>query len=232
VTKGIGHASAPLVALAPGLLLLAACGSAQSGVDRALQRMRDQPRANSYGASPVFADGMVMRAPPAGTVAREAALDPAAATGRDAAGRYVTAVPVPVTPALLATGRSRFRIFCGACHGPGGFGGSIVAENMVARRPPSLRAGAAAALPAGMLYEVIRGGFGRMPSYAGELAVPERWAVVAYALSIRGRAPADSAEREDSARAAAILATDSARVADSLRGQDAAAAPGPPRSGR
>jgi mono/diheme cytochrome c family protein len=231
VRRRIGRAPAPLRALAPGLLLLAACGSAQSGVDRALQRMRDQPRANSYAASSVFADGMVMRAPPAGTVAREATLDPATATGRDAAGRYVTDVPIAVTPALLATGRSRFRIFCGACHGPGGFGGSIVAENMVARRPPSLRAGAAAVLPAGMLYEVIRGGFGRMPSYAGELTVPERWAVVAYALSIRGRAPADSAEREDSARAAAIRATDSARVADSLRAADSARTP-PPGSPR
>ncbi len=200
-------------AVASGVALLLGCGGAQSGVDRALQRMRDQPRAGAYGASPAFPDGMVMRAPPAGTVSREQVTDPATATGRDASGRYLDHVAPPVTAELLARGRSRFRIFCGACHGAGGFGGSVVAENLVARRPPSLRTGFAAALPPGLVYEVIRAGFGRMPSYAGQLPVADRWAVVAYILSIRDKSPADSAERDDSVRAAALRLDDSLRAA-------------------
>jgi hypothetical protein len=56
---------------------------------------------------------------------------------------------------------------------------------------------------------VIREGFGRMPSYAGVLTVADRWAIVEYALTLRGRLPADSAEREDSARAVAISRRDS-----------------------
>lgn len=196
-----------------GVALLLGCGSAQSGVDRALQRMRDQPRAGAYGASPVFPDGMVMRAPPAGTVSREQVTDGAAATGRDASGRYLDHVAPPVTAELLARGRSRFRIFCGACHGAGGFGGSVVAENLVARRPPSLRTGVAAALPPGLVYEVIRAGFGRMPSYAGQLPEADRWAIVAYVLSLRDASAADSAERDDSVRAAALRLGDSLRAA-------------------
>jgi mono/diheme cytochrome c family protein len=174
--------------------------------------MRDQPRAGAYGASPVFPDGMLMRAPPAGTVSMEQVTDVATATGRDASGRYLDHVAPPVTAELLARGRSRFRIYCGACHGAGGFGGSVVAENLVARRPPSLRTGFAAALPPGLVYEVIRAGFGRMPSYTGQLPVADRWAIVAYVLSLRDKSPADSAERDDSVRAAAL------RLADSLRG--------------
>jgi len=192
------------------LLLLAACGGVQPVVDRALQRMRAQPRADAYGASAAFPDGKVMQPPPAGTIAREDPIDSGSAGGLDAHGAYLTRVPLAETPALLARGRSRFRIVCAACHGAGGFGGSIVAENWwPPPRPPSLRSGPAAALPAGMMYQVVSSGFGRMPAYAPDLPVADRWAVVAYALALRGRPAADSAERDDSAHAAALRVRDS-----------------------
>jgi len=196
-------------ALILAAVALAGCGGAQSVVDRALQRMRVQPRADPYEASAFFADGMVMQRPPAGTVPRERVLEPALATGRDSAGALLARVPVTVTPELLRRGRSRFRIFCGACHGVGGFGGSVVAANFTERRAPSLRTGYAAALPPGLVYQVSTAGFGRMPGYASELSAEDRWAVVAYAQSIRGRAAADSAERDDSLRAAALGHADS-----------------------
>lgn len=192
------------------LLLLAACDGIQPVVDRALQRMRSQPKADAYGASPVFPDGKVMQPPPAGTIAREDGLDSAASAGLDAEGTYVARVPLPETPALLARGRSRFRIVCAACHGAGGFGGSVVAENWwPPPRPPSLRTGAAAVLPVGQLYQVVTSGFGRMPPYGPDLSASDRWAVVAYALTLRARPPADSAERDDSVRAAGLRALDS-----------------------
>jgi mono/diheme cytochrome c family protein len=196
-------------AAAAGVLALAACGRTQTDVDRWLQRMHDQPRADAYGASAAFRDGKVMQAPPAGTVSREQVLEPALATGRDSAGASLTRVPLPVTPALLGRGRSQFRVVCAACHGAGGFGGSVVAANWDPPRPPSLRAGPAAGLPPGMVYEVLRNGFGRMPAYSADLPVPDRWAIVAYALTLRGRPPADSAERDDSARATELHRLDS-----------------------
>jgi len=189
--------------------LLAGCGGAQGRVDRALQRMYDQPKAQAYEATEVFPSGAVLRPPPPGTVAREDVVAPALKLGLDSAGRPLTQVPLPTTPALLTRGRQRFGIVCAACHGPGGFGGSVVAENWPPPRPPSLRAGPAAALPPGMLYQVIASGFGRMPSYAGDLPVSDRWAVVAYLLTLRGRPAADSAEQEDSLRAARLRLLDS-----------------------
>jgi mono/diheme cytochrome c family protein len=191
------------------LVLLAGCGGIQADIDRALQRMRVQPRADAYAASGFFADGKVMQVPPPGTVPRERVLDRAFATGRDSAGVPLQRLPVPVTPDLLARGRSRFRIYCAACHGAGGFGGSVVAANFRRPRPPPLRSGAAASLPPGLVYETIRGGFGRMPSYAGDLSVADRWAVVAYALSIRGRPTADAEERDDWSRAEELRRLDS-----------------------
>jgi len=194
------------------LLALLGCGSEQATVDRALQRMRDQPRADVYASSTVFWDGKVLQAPPAGTIAREQVIERAASDGRDASSGYLPRVPMPVTPALLEQGRSRYRIFCAACHGIGGFGGSVMAANWNGSPPPSLRTGPAAALPPGQVYEVVRNGFGRMPSYAGVLPVEDRWAIVAYALTLRGRLPADSAEHEDSTRAARLALPDSVRT--------------------
>jgi len=203
MTRALGRAGSV------ALVLLAGCGGIQADIDRALQRMRVQPRADAYASSGFFTDGKVMQVPPPGTVPRERVLDPALATGRDSGGVPLQRVPVPLTSDLLARGRSRFRIYCAACHGAGGFGGSVVAANFTRPRPPPLRSGAAASLPPGLVYGTIRGGFGRMPSYASDLSVADRWAVVAYALAIRGRPAADTAERVDSLRAEELREVDS-----------------------
>lgn len=179
-------------------VLLVGCGSAEPGWSAALQRMKRQPRYDAYEGSTFFRDGKVMQAPPAGTVSRERVLEPA--------------TPAE-TPELLALGRSRFRIFCGACHGVGGYGGSVVAENMTERRPPSLRSPAMAALPDALIYTVIRDGFGRMPPYAAQLTERERRAVIAWLRRLQRTPAAAPDERADSMRGARLAALDSARVA-------------------
>jgi mono/diheme cytochrome c family protein len=126
-------------------------------------------------------------------------------------------LPLPVTPALLELGRSRFRIYCAACHGAGGYGGSIVAANLTERRPPSLRGPPVSSLPPGFVYEIIRQGIGRMPSYAAQLPVHQRWAVVAYLQQLQRTPNAGPGEREDSIRGAELRARDSSRMQDSLR---------------
>ena len=180
------------------VLLLAGCGSAEPGWSAALQRMKRQPRYDEYAGSAFFRDGKVMQAPPAGTVAREDVLTPAAPA---------------VTPELLALGRSRFRIFCGACHGVGGYGGSVVAENLTERRPPSLRTPVMTALPDATIYAILVGGSGRMPSYAAQLTERERWAVIAWLRRLQRTPAAAPDERADSALGARLRALDSARAA-------------------
>lgn len=163
---------------------------------------REQPRADPWEASKVLPGGSVMQSPPRGTVPWlsvpiEPRLDP-----RDlAAAHTVGEIPLPVTADLLALGGNRFAIFCAVCHGAGGYGGSVVASNMVTDLPPSLRTPEMLAHEPAHVYVVIRNGQGRMPSYATRLGVHERWAVVAYLRELQRRPPVTEAERIDSARA-------------------------------
>jgi len=169
-----------------------------------LDQMADsQPKANRYRESKFYADGLTMKAPPEGTVPRERiTLNPVLTTGREPDGPiqtngeplpvYVKTVPMPVTRKLLELGRKRYDITCGTCHGPLGDGDSIVARQMALRPPPSLHREVYVAKPAGYIYEVATKGFGMMASYAAELTVEERWAVVAYirALQLSQNTPA------------------------------------------
>ncbi len=160
-----------------------------------LDQMADrQPRATRYKESHFYADGLSMRAPPEGTVPQERiTVNPRLTTGHDPDGpiqsnaeplpNYVATVPVPVSRKLLELGRKRFDITCATCHGPVGDGNSIVATQMSLRPPPSLHK--YTTKPAGYIYEVITKGFGLMASYAAELTVEERWAVVAYLRALQ-----------------------------------------------
>jgi mono/diheme cytochrome c family protein len=150
-----------------------------------LERMLDQHKYEAYEASSLFEDGRVMRRPPRGTVHRGAVIGPAELVDGSRDGQYVETIPVPVDAALLGRGQNRFRIFCGACHGALGDGASQVAENMKLRRPPSLHEPRIVGYPAGRLYRVITEGYGLMPAYAEDLAVRDRWAVVAFVQALQ-----------------------------------------------
>ena len=169
---------ATLVALA-GLAALAAC-------DLDLERMIDQPRFTSYEACEVCPDGTIMLQPPDGTVARDAELGSSELVrGRTAADAYVGRFPIALDARVLARGRDRFDIFCAACHGRLGDGISQVAENMTLRKPANLLAPPYPSYPPGRIFAVVTEGFGVMRSYAGELPVHDRWAVVAYVQALQ-----------------------------------------------
>ena len=188
-------------------LLIVACGRGPEGGQWDFERMDDQRRYDVGERSAVFPDGKVMQHPPEGAIAREYVVSPAViATGADGDG-LAQRIPVPVTPELIDLGQSRFEIFCAACHGIGGFGGSIVAKNMQQPRPPSLRSAEMRELPPGHIYRVIVQGRGRMPSYASKLAVVERWAVVAHLQRLQARDYALPRERADSIRGAELERT-------------------------
>jgi hypothetical protein len=174
----------------------ALCALGASACDEnILDPMADnQPKANRYRESKFYDDGLTMKAPPAGTVPRERiTLNARLTTGREPDGpiqsngeplpMYVTTVPVPMTRKLLDLGRKRYDITCGTCHGLLGDGDSIVATQMSLRPPPSLHR--YTDRPAGYIYEVIVKGFGMMASYAAELTVEERWAIVAYIRALQ-----------------------------------------------
>lgn len=185
-------------------LLAGAALTASACNEQLLNPMADhrQPRERAYRPSDFYEDGLAMRAPPAGTVPRERfTMNPTLTagisgyTGQTAPNgerivRYASKIPLPVTAELMALGRKRYDITCGTCHGPLGDGDSIVARQMALRPPPSLHLYAHRA--PGYIFEVITHGFGMMASYAAELSVQERWAVVAYvrALQVSHNVPA------------------------------------------
>ena len=181
--------------LSTALALAVVAVTASACDENILDPMADsQPRANRYKESKFFSNGLSMHAPPEGTVPRERiTLNAPLTTGRDPDGpiqtngeplpRYVVTIPVPMTRKLLDTGRKRYDITCGTCHGPLGDGESIVARQMSLRPPPSLHR--YVDRPAGYIYEVITKGFGMMASYAAELTIEERWAVVAYVRALQ-----------------------------------------------
>jgi hypothetical protein len=151
------------------------------------QDMHDQPRYRPLEASSFFADGRSARPVPAGTVARNAVLQPGPGdTGADGAGRFVDHLPMELTRELVLRGRERFEIYCSPCHGLNADGNGMAALRGV-RAPPSLLTDRARRLPVGYIFAVITNGFGGMADYADQVAVRDRWAITAYirALQIR-----------------------------------------------
>jgi mono/diheme cytochrome c family protein len=172
---------AKLTALA--LLVLAGCDV--QGHFRlpawSLERMLEQPRADAYERSAFFADGRTMQNLPEGTVPRSAVLgEPEITEGRTESGAYVAEIPVPLTMALLHEGKKRYEIVCAACHGERGDGSSRVARYMEIKKPISFLGEYHRAMPPGQVFATITHGVGLMPSYAVELDVTQRWAVIAY----------------------------------------------------
>jgi mono/diheme cytochrome c family protein len=173
-----------VIALAIGTAGLPGCGGCGHW-DLDLERMIDQPRYTSYQACRACPGGTIMRMPPSGTVPRDKRLGPAPLVRGRQGEAYLPRIPIEVTRAVLERGRNRFDIFCAACHGRLGNGVSQVAENMTLRRPADLLAAPYTSYPAGRIFTTITEGFGLMRSYAGELPVEDRWAVVAYVQALQ-----------------------------------------------
>lgn len=169
--------------------------------------MQDQPRYKAYKKSDFFADGRASRDLPNGTVPRgQLRSDKALYTGKkdnadpnapvqsttDASGNTVITTfpnaieefPVPVTKELVDRGEQRYKVFCIVCHGPTGNG-----DGMIVRRgftkPPTYNDDRLRNAPVGHFYDVITNGQGRMNSYASQIPVADRWAIVAYIRALQ-----------------------------------------------
>ena len=107
-------------------------------------------------------------------------------------GEIVAKANEELTEALLKRGQERFNIFCSVCHGRIGDGnGMIVQRGFV--RPPSYHLARLRQAPDGHFFDVITRGFGRMPSYASQVPVEDRWAIVAYLRALQLSQNADLA---------------------------------------
>jgi mono/diheme cytochrome c family protein len=157
--------------------------------------MVSQPRYDAQAASPFFADGRVMRAPPARTVAfgggdydADAGSprqnpdflqeDDAFYRGKRGAA-FVQNNPLLITVPLLRRGQERYNIYCAPCHGATGAGNGAMTQYGIVG-VASITDELHQLMPDGEYYSVITNGKNRMLGLASQVKVADRWAIVAY----------------------------------------------------
>jgi len=127
----------------------------------------------------------------------QSATTPSAKAGTAPATAYpddVDKFPFPITKEVLDRGEQRYQIFCAVCHGPTGAGDGMIVRRGF-RTPPSFHDPRLTAAPVGHYFDVVTSGWGAMPSYAAQIPVQDRWAIIAYvnALQLTRPVPATSA---------------------------------------
>ncbi len=178
-----------------------------------IRNMYNQPRYDTQERQPFFADQRSMRPQVEGTISREMTKGYAAATGLAAQSKtYVAKIPGQVvlgfgTPqAMMARGEERYNIYCAPCHSVAGDG-----KGLVSRRAESLGASGLVAptfhddrlrhIPDGQVFATITNGLRNMPSYAHNLPVDDRWAIVQYVRALQlSQAPTGEPENTEQAQ--------------------------------
>jgi len=149
------------------------------------QKMALQPYNRPYTPSDAFANGSSARPIPGDTVARGHLQDDSLLfTGKDANGQDSTEFPFPITAEVLQRGQQRYQIYCVPCHGYTGDGDGLVVQRGF-NPPPSYNTDALRQAPVGHFFDVVTNGFGAMPSYASQIPVNDRWAIIAYIRALQ-----------------------------------------------
>lgn len=149
--------------------------------------MDQQPRKEALEENNFFADGRSMRQPVEGTVARGYnKTDRAYYAGVDENGDFIDYIPADLTKSFLYRGKDRYEIYCMPCHGKAGAGDGVIMEGNYGYVPaPSYHDARIRGLADGALYSAIYDGVRTMPSYATQIAVEDRWAIVAYIRALQ-----------------------------------------------
>lgn len=168
--------------------------------------MQDQPRYKPYKESAFFNDKRASRDLPEGTIARGQLRESKAlytgkkevtgtvtpTTAVDASGNTVITsfpdaieeFPVPVTKELVDRGEQRYKVFCIVCHGPTGNGDGMIVRRGFSK-PPTYNDDRLRNAPVGHFFDVMTNGYGKMNSYASQISVADRWAIVAYIRTLQ-----------------------------------------------
>ena len=165
------------------------------------QKMAEAPRYDPLEPSSFFADGSSARPLPTDTVPRGRLRDDQALFTGKLNGADVDQFPLPITRQDIDRGQERFDIYCAVCHGRAGYGDGMVVQRGFSR-PPSFHVDRLRQAPVGHFFDVVTNGFGSMPSYAAQVPVSDRWAIIAYvrALQLSQSATLDDVPSEARAR--------------------------------
>jgi mono/diheme cytochrome c family protein len=159
---------------------LAGCGATSQ--QRAYEYMPDMARGPAYKAfapNPVTRDGLTLQRPVAGTIARGYRPFHYGPGEQESirAGRELEN-PYRVTAQILEEGKALYQTYCMVCHGERGRGDGPISGKIPP--PPSYVSDRLMQFAPGRIFHAITLGAGKMPPYAAQLSVDERWKVVTY----------------------------------------------------
>jgi mono/diheme cytochrome c family protein len=151
--------------------------------------MQNQHKLKAQKPDAFFANGIGMRTPVDGTVAR--GFIPYAFKGNPELAGKELVNPLLPTKEILAKGKQKYLTFCSPCHG--NFAGGDSRLNGQFPSPPTLHSDKVRNWPDGRIYHIITEGQNAMPSYAAQIAREDRWAIVHYLRVLqRARNPKES----------------------------------------
>jgi len=166
--------------------------------------MKHQPKYTAQHPSDFFADGRANREPVAGTIPIGYNLPnryyQTSASNRSDTGAftdqpdyyntgkigdaYGEGFPVDVNEPLMARGKERFEINCQICHGPTAAGDGII-KTFGLVTVANLQDERIRTMPDGQIFSTITNGKNTMGAYGPQIAVEDRWAVIAYLRALQ-----------------------------------------------
>lgn len=149
--------------------------------------MDEQRKFDPFEKNEFFADNRSMRTPVEGTVHRGGLrFDKALYQGINEDSSYVTEFPIKLSKKILERGRDKFEIYCTPCHGATGDGQGVIMTGGYGFVPaPSYHIERLMNMPVGEIYSAITNGVRTMFSYANQIDVKDRWAIVAYVRALQ-----------------------------------------------
>ena len=97
---------------------------------------------------------------------------------------YGDGFPIEVNEALLNRGREWFNINCAVCHGKAGLGNGVI-KNFGLATIVNLQDDRIRAMPDGQIFSTLTNGKNTMGAYGPQIAVDDRWAIVAYVRALQ-----------------------------------------------
>ena len=145
-----------------------------------------QPPAGSPAAGSPAAGSPAAGSPAAGT---PAAGTPAA--GASPVLPFLEKLPIEANEANIKLGKTKYEIYCSACHGYSGYGDGLVSKRAASLAqdtwapPSSLHLDRIQKQPVGQIFHTISKGQGKMASYASSITPQERWSIVLYVRALQ-----------------------------------------------
>lgn len=150
---------------------------------------------DSFSPNPNFLDGLTLRTPPAGTLARgpdsplhyQSSLEDALRASQELHNPFAEN-----DTARRERGSIVFTHFCQVCHGPLGQGNGPVTQGGFPP-PASLLADRAVQMKDGQMFHVLTYGQQNMPSFAAQMSRADRWSVILHVRMLQGPSVPSSA---------------------------------------